>query len=148
MFIFDLAVSGILAAPGSAIRDRLSRVGHRARSNGPYGRRGNRIWGDPGFARGDDERLPLLRKPWAVVLGYLLLLATCGSLIVSFWQLSFQWKGFPPGSPERIGVVIGAGFTLCVRFGLMAAYFAALRQFATWAMCPAEGVVLPADYQE
>ena len=92
--------------------------------------------------------LLLLRKPWAVVLGYLLLLATCGSLVVGFWQLSFRWGEVPPGSPERIGFVIGAGFTICVRLGLAAVYFAALRQFATWAKSREEGAVFPAGYQE
>lgn len=92
--------------------------------------------------------LLLLRKSWAVVLGYLLLLATCGSLAVGFWQLSFRWGDFPPGSPERIGFVIGAGFTTCVRLGLMGIYIAALWQFASWSKSREEGAVSPAGYQE
>lgn len=92
--------------------------------------------------------LLLLRKAWAVALGYFLLLATCGSLAVGFWQLSYRWEDFLPGSPERIGAVIGAGFTICLRLGVMAAYFVALRQFATWAKNPAQGDAFPAANQE
>lgn len=90
----------------------------------------------------------LLRKPWAVVLGYLLLLSACGSLAVGIWESILAWEDFPPSSPERIGGLIGGGFTICFRLGMMAVYFAALRQFATWAKSPAEGDIFPAEYQQ
>jgi hypothetical protein len=89
--------------------------------------------------------LLLLRKPWAVLLGYLLLLAALGSLAIGFWQLFYRWDELPPGSPERIGFVIGAGFTVCLRLGVMGVYFAALWQFAAWSKSQAEGAGLSRD---
>ena len=90
MFIFDLVVDGL-----RALLVPLSVVGYQqlAKAQNPLAPTAvaEIAFGTILVVLGVTTNVfLLLRKPWAVVLGYLLLLATCGSLLVSLWQLSFQ----------------------------------------------------------
>ncbi len=76
--------------------------------------------------------LGLMRKPAAVWVGCLALLATLGSQGVGLWQVGIQSEQFPADSPQRVGFYIGAGFMLIFRLSIAAAYIAAIVQFAAW----------------
>lgn len=74
----------------------------------------------------------LLRKPWAVWLGWLAVAATLGSLGVGVWQGTIKMAEFAPGTPQRIGGYVGLGIALVFRFGLVCLYAGALVQFSRW----------------
>lgn len=75
----------------------------------------------------------LMRQSWGVILAALCALATVASLGIAIWQVVLMADiQAPPGSPQRIGMFIGGGVTGIIRLGLLAAYGAAVAQFANW----------------
>ena len=79
--------------------------------------------------------LLLARKDMGVVLGYLDVVSTIGSLIVAVWQLSILAENVPPGSPERIGMYVGGGITLLIRLALIGLLIAAMMKYRDWKAC-------------
>lgn len=77
--------------------------------------------------------LLLLRKPWAVALGWLALVSTVASLGVGVWQLEIILDRVPPGGPERAVAAVAAVVTVLARLFLIALYGAALWLFSSWA---------------
>ena len=74
----------------------------------------------------------LLKQKWGVYLGGLKVASVLASCAVGIWQATFVMEQFASGSPNRVGVVIGAAFSVGLRLALVAAYAAAIVQFAKW----------------
>ena len=74
----------------------------------------------------------LLKQKWGLILAWVKVVATLGSVGVGLWQLSFILDQFPPGSPQRIGGMVGGGIAVAIRLGLIAFYVAVLVRFAKW----------------
>ena len=74
----------------------------------------------------------LVKQKWALVLAWVKVVATLGSVGVGLWQMSFILDQLPPGSAERIGGMIVGGIVTVIRLGLLALYVTALVMFAKW----------------
>jgi hypothetical protein len=76
--------------------------------------------------------LLLMRKDIGIPLAWCLVAFVVMSLGVAVWQLSLMMQTAPEGSPERVGMMVGAGFVMMVRLALLALYIAAVVTFARW----------------
>lgn len=74
----------------------------------------------------------LLKQKWGLILGYLTVAFTLGSVAVSISQAMIQigapGQQHPPG--YQAGMVVGIAFGVCVRLALLGMYVAALVQYA------------------
>ena len=138
LFIMDLAFS-LLRAPLVV----MSVVGLYMMARGPADHDMSRMVAQTGLGEvltgaaivlcGVPANIALLCKQgWAVVLAWVAVVATLGSIAVGMWQLSFMVQQFPEGSAERIGAIMGGIFTGGFRVALLGLYAAALVVFTMW----------------
>jgi len=76
----------------------------------------------------------LLKQKWALGLAGLALLSTVASMGVGIWQLIVLYQPMAGGdAAQQAGYLVGAGFMLLVRLGIVVAYAIALWMFSKWA---------------
>jgi hypothetical protein len=78
--------------------------------------------------------LLLLRRGWALGLGYATALATLPSVGVGTYEAWIQYQNLPAGSTPAygMGVILGGGVALGVRVLLLVLYVIALVKFGGW----------------
>ncbi|HEX6984124.1 MAG TPA: hypothetical protein VF170_02050 [Planctomycetaceae bacterium] len=70
--------------------------------------------------------LLLCKKRVGIALGWIALGFVGLSVLVSFWQLTIQWRGFAGDQATLIGAIVGGVFAVLVRLVLNGLYAAAL----------------------
>ena len=76
--------------------------------------------------------LLLLRKPIGIPFAWCLVAAVLASMGLGIWQISLNMEVFPEGSPQRVGMVVGAGFVMLLRLAIVGLYVAAVMMFSKW----------------
>jgi hypothetical protein len=76
--------------------------------------------------------LMLARKPIGFYFGVMLALCVAASFIVGIVQAFSAAQAVPQGSPEFIGLLVGAAMMMLIRAALLVAYIVALAKFRTW----------------
>lgn len=76
--------------------------------------------------------LMLARKRVGFYFGIMLVIAVLCSFVVGIIQALSLASVQPEGSPELIGMMIGAGVMILIRLGLLGAYILALAKFKKW----------------
>jgi len=77
--------------------------------------------------------LMLARKPIGAPIAWLHVGTVVLTLVVALWQTSIMAGTFPAGSPQVIGVFVGAGIVAMIRLGILGLYCYALATFSHWA---------------
>ena len=76
----------------------------------------------------------LARQSWGAILAWMCVLATVASFGVGVWQLWLTIDAqAAPGTPQRIGFLIGGGLVAMIRLALVLLYVAAVVRFSAWA---------------
>ena len=76
--------------------------------------------------------LMLAKKRTGYLFGWLLVFSVLVNIGTGLFGIGDLFNQFQPGSPELIAALVTAGFFILIRFGLLAAYIAALLQFKKW----------------
>jgi hypothetical protein len=73
----------------------------------------------------------LAKQRWGAMVGYLAVTATLANTAVGIWQLTININHLADPA-VRIASVIGGGFTVLVRLGILALYTLAILKFTAW----------------
>ncbi len=82
----------------------------------------------------------LCKKPWGLILAWVVAAITVGSIGVGVWQLILMVQPIPEGSMERIAAGAGGLIAGTFRVVLLGLYVGALVVFARWSAAWASGL--------